>query len=127
MAYKVETVTDIAKALDTEYRNNYTYALVYGLSEVKLCEMRFLKDSDLKECREARFFSVDKEFHLFETEEGMAAVVVTEEDGTDYILKKYELAPKFSEAGNVLLVKEYLDYDEDGQAVVGLTRMVGLE
>ena len=69
MAYNVEKVADISKALEAENRMNYKYALLYRLSEVKLCETVQLKDSDLKECIEARFFSEDREFHLFETDE----------------------------------------------------------
>lgn len=124
MAYQVAE-QEIAKAL--EHRTDYEYALLYRLSEIVLCKMEQLEDFDLKECVEARFFSADKELHLFEVEEGMCAVEVTDDGVTDYILKKYKLAPKFAGVGEQLVVKEYLDYDADGQAVVALTRLCGVE
>ena len=93
MAYQVAEL-EISKAL--ERRTSYEYALVYRLSEIVLCRMEQLETFDLKECVEARFFSADKELHLFETEEGMCAVEVTDDGATDCILKEYELAPKFA-------------------------------
>ena len=124
MAYQV-TELELSKAL--ERRKNYEYALVYRLSEVILCRMERLEDFDLKECTEARFFSTDKELHLFETEEGMCAVEVTDDGTEDCVLKEYKLAPKFERVGKRLVVQEYLDYDEDGQAVVALTRLRSVE
>ena len=124
MAYQIAEL-EISKAL--ERRTSYEYALVYRLSEIVLCRMEQLKSFDLKECMEARFFSEDKELHLFETEDGMCAVEVTDDGTEDCILKKYELAPKFAGAGKRLVVQEYLDYDDDGQAVVALTRLRGVE
>lgn len=124
MAYKI-TELEASRAL--ENRANYKYALVYMLSEVILCRTEQLKEADFRECTEARFFSPEGELHIFETEDGMQAVEVTDDGMEDCLLKKYELAPKFSEAGTVLVVQEYLDYDEDGQAVVGLTRLRDLE
>ena len=124
MAYRVAEL-EISKAL--ERRTSYEFALVYRLSEVILCRMECLKYFDLKECIEARFFSADKELHLFESEEGMCAVEVIDDGTVDCILKKYKLAPKFAEVGKCLVVQEYLDYDEDGQAVVVLTRLRGVE
>lgn len=124
MAYKLAEI-EVSKALES--RTSYDYALVYMISEVILCRIEQVKGLDFAECIEARFFSKDKELHLFETEEGMRAVEVSDDGDSDCIIKKYELAPKFSTAGKVLVVKEYLDYDEDGQAVVGLTRLVGME
>lgn len=124
MAYQVAEI-EISKAL--ENRKNYEYALVYRLSEVILCRMEQLEEFDLKECMEARFFSKDKELHIFEAEDEKCAVEITDNGREDCILKKYELAPKFSEIGKNLVVQEYLDYDEDGQAVVALTRLRGIE
>lgn len=127
MAYNVKRVTNVSEVLNTENRKNYKYALVYQLSEVKLCKTELLQDADLFNCVEARLFSEEKELHLFETDNGMCAIEVTDDGMIDCIVKKYEVAPRFLETGKKLVVKEYLDYDEDGQAVVGLTRLAGLE
>ena len=124
--YCVEDV-EITKAYQSI--KMYEYALVYMLSEVILCKTEDLPELNLEQCLEARFFSEDKELHIFETEEGKKAVEVSDVDKEDIIIKKYEIAPKFCETGKkeVLIVQQYLDYDEDGQAVVALTRLKGIE
>lgn len=126
MAYHVENV-EITKAYDSI--TMYEYALVYMLSKVILCKTEKLPPLNFEQCLEARFFSEDKELHIFETEEGKKAVEVSDVDKEDIIIKKYEIAPKFCETGKkeVLIVQQYLDYDEDGQAVVALTRLKGIE
>ncbi len=126
MAYHVKNI-EITKAYESI--TMYEYALVYMLSEVILCKTEDLPKLNLKQCLEARFFSEDKELHIFETEEGKKAVEVSDKNNEDIIIKKYEIAPKFCEAGkkDVLVVQQYLDYDEDGQAVVALTRLKGIE
>ena len=128
-------VKDIAISNDIEkekvYQSikMYEYALVYMLSEVILCKTEDLPKLNLEQCLEARFFSEDKELHIFETEEGKKAVEVSDKNNEDIIIKKYEIAPKFCESKKkqVLVVQQYLDYDKDGQAVVGLTRLKGIE
>lgn len=105
----------------------YKYALVYMLSEIILCKTEELQEQSVKNCIEARFFSSEKELHIFETEDGKKAVEVSDRTGEDIIIKKYEIAPRFSKVGKVLVVQEYLEYDEDGQAVIGLTRLKGIE
>ena len=73
------------------------------------------------------FFSEDKELHFFDLDGEMQAVVVSDEDGNDELVKEYELAGKFRNVGNSVFVKEYIDYDEDGQANVVLTRLQGIK
>ncbi len=124
MAYHVENI-EITKAYESI--TMYEYALVYMLSEVILCKIENLPKLNFEQCLEARFFSEDKELHIFETEEGKKAVEVSDVNKEDSIIKKYEIAPKFSKVGKVLVVQEYLEYDSDGQAVVGLTRLKGIE
>ncbi len=106
---------------------DHTYALVYMISEILLCRTSELPEIDWEECIEARFFDNDKELHIFEKDGRMQAVEITEEDGSDCLVRKYQLAKRFTDAGDLLCVHEYLDYDEDGQAVVGLTRLAGIE
>lgn len=127
MAY---SITDINNIQDV-YRSvkEYEYALVYMMSEIKLCETSDLADDFMwEECMEARFFSKDKELHVFEGEDGKKAVLVQETDAENMQIKKYVLNGKVSPSGKkTLLVTEYLAYDEDGQAYVELTRLSGLE
>lgn len=107
---------------------DYEYALVYMISGIKLCKTSDLPEFDWEECQEARFFSKDKELHLFEEDGSLQAVEVAEKDDKDRIVKKYQLANRFPEIGKdkLLYVYEYLSYDEDGQAYVSLTRLAGI-
>ena len=106
MNYQVQTVeTDKI----WEHASEYTYALVYMISELILCRTQELPNLDWTECMEARFFDEDKELHIYEEDGKLQAVKVTEG------------------AGKLLCVREYYAYDEDGQAYVSLTRLAGIE
>lgn len=118
---------------------NYDYALIYYLSEVYLGKIK--KDnSDIKidwdECIEARFFSEKGELHIFRDDESgeIKFVVIEDTNDSDYdtVIKKYAITPKFKFNDNgmkldVIKVKEYISYDEDGQAYVVHTRLAGVE
>lgn len=105
---------------------DYEYALIYMISQVKLCKTEELKETDWEECLEARFFSKDKELHIFEDEGEKKAVEVNDDGQDDIIEKKFQLDNKFKEVGNCVLVQEYLAYDNDGQVRVELTRLKGI-
>lgn len=124
MGYHTQSVT-LQEAWASMH--DYTYALLYKCSEIVLRETAELTDQDLDECMEARFFSDNMELHIFENENGMCAVRVTDTDENDVLIKKYELDSRFSGKGTKLLVvQEYIEYDADGQAFVGLTRLKGV-
>lgn len=127
MAYSVTNVNNIQDAYKSV--KEYEYALVYMMSEIKLCETSKITDDFMwEECLEARFFSKEKELHVFDGEDGKKAVIILETDAENRQIKKYELNDKIAPCGKKkLLVTEYLAYDEDGQAYVELTRLSGLE
>lgn len=106
---------------------NYEYALVYLINEILLCKVSELPKVNWDECMEARFFDKDKELHIYEEDGRLQAAEVTEMNGEDYLVKKYQLANRFKKAGDLLRVHEYLGYDKDGQAMVKLTRLAGIE
>lgn len=110
-----------------DHIREYEYALIYMISEIKVCKASDLPPTDWTECQEARFFSRDKELHLYKEDGSWQAVEVTEEDTKDCIVKKYQLANRFNGVGSLLCVHEYLSYDKDGQAFVSLTRLAGIE
>lgn len=124
MAYQVKEV-ELSEAYGKSAE--YEYALVYLLSEVILCKTENLKPFPVEECTEARFFSADRELHIFGTEDGMCAVEISDDGTEDIVVKKYDLTSGFSAVGDKLVVQEYLEYDIDGQAVVALTRLKGIE
>ncbi len=126
MSYRIQKI-EWDKAL--VQAQDYEYALVYMISEVLLCKTADLPDVDWEECTEARFFDREKELHIYEEDGQMQAVEVidTKEEQDNCLVRRYQIANRFREAGKLLRVHEYLDYDEDGQAAVSLTRLAGIE
>ena len=124
MSYKLEKL-EFSKAC--EKISEYQYALLYMISEVILNKTELLGEINWEECTEARFFSEDKELHFFDVDGKKQAVAVSDEDGKDELVKEYELAGKFRAIGSSVFVKEYIGYDEDGQANVVLTRLQGIK
>lgn len=106
---------------------DYEYALLYMISEIILCRTEKLPPIDWEECQEARFFSGDKELHIFEGDDGMQEVCVQDADEDIILIKEYELDNKFRNIGKTVLVQEYLAFDEeDGQVRVEKTRLRGI-
>ena len=107
---------------------DYEYALVYMMSNVHLCKVENLPSIDWSECLEARFFSKEGEVHIYEEDDVLKAVKITADEQAERIVKKYEINQgRFKGIGKYLCVEEYLEYDEDGQAVVVLTRLRDIE
>lgn len=123
MAYEIKKMN--AEEARTHIQD-YEYALVYMISEVILAETVSLSEINWDECMEARFFSEKKELHFFRQEDQMKAVEVKDKDGRDEIVKSYDLANKFQKIGRQVKVKQYIDYDKDGQANIVLTRLSGV-
>ncbi len=123
MGYNIRLI-GLAEA--QEQSSSYSYALLYMISGVKLCKAKELGQIEWEECQEARFFSEDRELHIFEGEDGMEDVEVSDADGNGVVIKEFLLDNRFSSVGRSVLVQEYLDYDEDGQAYVANTRLKGI-
>lgn len=124
MAYQLEEIT-----LEKAYAQaeEYEYALLYRISDRILCKAQDLPENVWEECIEARIFSDSKELHIFEGEDRMKAVVLTELDKEDVIIKDYTLENAFRHIGEFVRVCQYLGYDEDGQAYVSMTRLKGIQ
>lgn len=120
MAYKcVEVTTD---ELDNKVKE-YEYALLHMISEQRFCRMEELPETEWEECIEARFFSEQGELHVFDAD-GERKAVAVEDDGDSLVFEKvYRLDGKYRRLGKHIVVQEYLNYDEDGQLVVELTRL----
>lgn len=99
-----------------------------------------------EEVIEARFFSPDREIHIWREGEALCAAILTGAEGTDRaegtapaggdggaaadgdadaVTRKYRLAN--DQLGEWIAVTQYLDYDEDGQAYVTAVRLSGWE
>lgn len=105
----------------------FTYGLLYLTDGIRLEKNPAASKIDWNKCYEARFFSEDKELHIFERNGENQAILA--EDGTDdaVTVRGYRLSAKYNGIGKILQVKEYLEFDEDGQAYVALTRLCGVK
>lgn len=124
MGYRIDVINweDVSDSI-----KNYEYALLYNISSLVLDKNENIGMIDWEECMEARFFSSDRELHVFERNGKKEAVEVIDTDGQDMITKRYALSRKFEKLGKAVLVREYLSYDEDGQTFIALTRLQGIE
>lgn len=111
-----------------ECAREYPYALVYLVNRILFGKAQeVLGEIEWGDCLEARFFGEERELHLFDTEGGKKALVVSDVEGGESISHEYELDKKYSSAGKLLRVKKYLKQDEDGQFFVALTRLQGIK
>lgn len=128
MSYTIEKI-EADKAL--EDFADYQYALIYMMSEIIFCKTADLDAPDWGECLEARFFDENKELHIYEEDGKLRAVKIDGSVDSDCLTKKYKIRSCYfgqtEKERKYLCVCEHLDYDEDGQAFVILTRLTGIE
>ena len=124
MSYTIEKI-EADKVL--EIIADYQYALVYKISEITFCMAAELKEFSWEECIEARFFDETKELHIYEEDGELCAVKTVGELDDDCLVKKYNLQEHYFGENKCLCVCEHLDYDNDGQAFIVLTRLTGIE
>lgn len=103
------------------------WALIRQLSLVQMGETSRLS-IDWDEVTEARFFDNDKEIRIFEAEDGLSAVLLSdgenEAEGVTYRDTVRELEHK-EWFGAAVSVREYFGYDEDGQLCAVASRLNG--
>ena len=104
----------------------YEYALLYMISELIFSRTENLGDINWDECQEARFFSDKAELHMFSDGEQMRAVLCEETDQENQGDREFVLKGKHMPGKNVLVVREYYDFDEDGQMYVAKTRLAAV-
>ena len=64
---------------------------------------------------EARFFSSDKELHIFLFGDALCAIEIIKEEKDDYFEEKQILRKRF---GKSITLRYYIDYEDDGQAYI---------
>lgn len=108
----------------------YPYVIAHMYSDIQ-CGEHVHDKINWNELVELRAFGVKGELHVYEQNGGLKAIEVieTEDSREDTVVKYYPVrkAVCASTERCVLAVKEYLEADEDGQAVVVYTRPFGLE
>ena len=74
---------------------------------------------------ELRFFNRDQEIRIYRDGDQLNAIRVRDGDYPDFIDSRHKINPQF---GDYSLVKrQYIDFDEDGQAYPVCTRFLELE
>lgn len=127
------------QAVLPEILRQYEFAILNTISSFTIDRARALADAGIpwQECLEAWFFSPDSALHFYEGEDGQEAVRITEGEASTeeaVLEQRYRISDykdcndrPFSRMGRVLVVKEYLCADEDGQMQVVLTRPAMIE
>lgn len=112
--------------------NNYNYALVYMMSNLYLTKVNKLQELDYDEILEARFFDEHGELHIFPEFEGYRAVEVESyceaNDKTIHypILDSDICVDTEFKKNTKVTIRKYINFDEDGQVCIDLTRCVKL-
>lgn len=108
----------------------YPYVIAHMYSSI-LCGDCVHDKINWKELLELRAFDEKGELHVYEQNGGLKAVEILETEACkeDTVVKYYPVRKAVCASAKhcVLAVKEYLEADEDGQAVVVYTRPFGLE
>lgn len=127
------------QAVLPEMLRQYEFAILNTISSFTLDRAQAFAETEIpwQECLEAWFFSTDAALHFYEGEDGKEAVRITEGEASAeeavleqrYRISNYKDCKDrpFSRLGRVLVVKEYLYADEDGQMQVVLTRPAMIE
>ena len=110
----------------------YPYVIAHMYSDI-LCGNCVHDGINWDELVELRAFDEKGELHVYEQNGSLKAVEIPEIENADVeedtVIKYYQVRKSVSAVKSPcrLAVKEYLEADEDGQAVVVYTRPFGLE
>ena len=110
--------------------SDYEYGLVYENSAMLFGQTEELREVDWEQLQEAFFFDNNAQLHIFSDEDELKAIIIEDEEGDEYQLRTYLLNrtdARTSAVGKELVVKEYLEQDEDGQVYIKCTRMIDVK
>lgn len=121
------SVTNCIKKLSWEEAKSkvmtYDYALIYYMSSMIFAPITDIVDMNEEECLEAYFFNEKGQLHIYRNEDELTAREFTEEENLTVVEKKYGLANVFKGIGSAVIVREYLESDDDGQMYVAYKRL----
>ncbi len=100
----------------------YEFVLLYYPGNVKLDRLEMISDINFDEVQEAYLFDDRGQVHLFYDGCDKKAVKFNHFEG-DYVEKGYLLSNKYKDIGKKIVVREYLESDEDGQNYVAYTAL----
>ena len=103
-----------------------SFAIGQFISEYKVGTPDEVGNFDNGECLDARYFSDSSEIHTFRKGNDMICVETSDGD-REFFDTEYEIENRFSATGKYVVVRNYIDTDEDGQSVVTGTRLVSIK
>lgn len=123
MASKGITVEKVADVMAEDYMV-YDYGYLTYMSEVVLVKMKEHEvDIDWPELIEARFFNERQELYIWRSGDCLLGRRLTETGDTDAVETVIPVMKKCCPADGKMVIRKYIDYDEDGQAFVASTRI----
>ena len=126
------SVKDNLKKVTFEEAKNriqdYDYALIYEISEMLFDKVEKISEIYWDEVQEAYFFIEKSQMHIYLSDDVLEAIVYNETDeDVTFVDRRYELAGKFSNIGREVKERNYLEFDDDGQAFVAYSRLVSVK
>ena len=126
------SVKDNLKKVTFEEAKNriqdYDYALIYEISEMLFDKVEKISEIYWDEVQEAYFFNEKSQMHIYLSDDVLEAIVYNETDeDVIFVDRRYELAGKFSTIGREVKERNYLEFDDDGQAFVAYSRLVSVK
>lgn len=126
------SVKDNLKKVTFEEAKNriqdYDYALISEISEMLFDKVGAISEIYWDEVQEAYFFNEKSQMHIYLSDDVLEAIVYNETDeDVIFVDRRYELAGKFSTIGREVKERNYLEFDDDGQAFVAYSRLVSVK
>lgn len=115
---------ELKEALTQKYwiENGYKYIWKQEISSVVLTSVNKADDLEEENLLEARIFTEGKELHIFRFEDSLRAVETVGNSDDDFFEEEQLLRERF---GHSIMVRNYIDYDSDGQAYIIRTVLNG--
>lgn len=114
-------------------KGNYEFAWINTFSDLKLIDLKNnqLEFDWLNDLIEAKFFNTDTELSIIsnDSEEKFSVVEFNGKD-KEYVEEKqiiYKDKSPFKNENDRLVIRNYIDYDEDGQAYIYYSKLCDVE
>ena len=107
--------------------SEYEYALVYMMSEFIFDRVDKISGINWDECMEAYCFGENGQLHFYKEDDEMSVTEFEDTEDLKVVERRYSMASAFKGIGKNIVIKEYLEADEDGQTYVAYKRLSGVE
>ncbi len=112
------------KEISFSDKDEYDFVLIFRFSMVQLIPFREFTGFD-DDVTEVRFFNAKKELRIFDYNGNLRGILI--EDNGDEITREYYRRLYKGFGYKKIKIKEYIGFDNDGQAYVRSVRLCGAE